>query len=290
MAGLPTPGAAIRLAAQPSLATLDVFEDEKVSSDRKPVSKIVEAGLRRIEELPHVAAVRGEGMVWGIELADFGGRSANDVAVECVRDCYLGDADGNAIHLLGPLAGKVIRISPPLTMTPNEAPSSGWTCCIASSDRPATNWPMAEAPQLAKTQFATPWIRKHSMSLVVVGSLAIDQVVTPKGEKECLGGSASYFAYVASFFGPVRLVGVVGEDFPKPYMKLFEDRKSIDTSGIQHQPGKTFRWKGKYSEDMNSRETLEVHLNVFGEFDPVCRSTSATASSSSSATRARSCR
>ena len=107
------------------------------------------------------------------------------------------------------------------------------------------------------------------MSLVVVGSLAIDQVVTPKGEKECLGGSASYFAYVASFFGPVRLVGVVGEDFPKPYMKLFEDRKVIDTSGIQHQPGKTFRWKGKYSEDMNSRETLEVHLNVFGEFDPV---------------------
>jgi sugar/nucleoside kinase (ribokinase family) len=107
------------------------------------------------------------------------------------------------------------------------------------------------------------------MSLVVVGSLAIDQVVTPKGEKECLGGSASYFAYVASFFGPVRLVGVVGEDFPKPYMKLFEDRKTIDTSGIQHQPGKTFRWKGKYSEDMNSRETLEVHLNVFGEFDPV---------------------
>lgn len=107
------------------------------------------------------------------------------------------------------------------------------------------------------------------MSLVVVGSLAIDQVVTPKGERECLGGSASYFAYVASFFGPVRLVGVVGEDFPKEYLKLFESRPGLDVSGIHHAPGKTFRWKGKYSEDMNSRETLEVHLNVFGEFDPV---------------------
>jgi sugar/nucleoside kinase (ribokinase family) len=108
------------------------------------------------------------------------------------------------------------------------------------------------------------------MSLVVVGSLAIDSVITPKGEAmDCLGGSASFFSYCASFFGPVRLVGVVGEDFPREYLKLFEGRGNIDTSGIQHAPGKTFRWKGKYSEDMNSRETLEVHLNVFGEFDPV---------------------
>jgi len=106
------------------------------------------------------------------------------------------------------------------------------------------------------------------MSLVVVGSLAIDQVVTPRGERECLGGSASYFAYVASYFGPVRLVGVVGEDFPKDYLDILESRSNIDVSGIHHAPGKTFRWKGKYSEDMNSRETLEVHLNVFGEFRP----------------------
>jgi sugar/nucleoside kinase (ribokinase family) len=106
------------------------------------------------------------------------------------------------------------------------------------------------------------------MSLVVVGSLAIDEVITPKGQRECLGGSASYFAYVASFFGPVRLVGVVGEDFPREYLDLFESRRNIDLSGIHHAPGKTFRWKGKYSDDMNSRETLEVHLNVFGEFRP----------------------
>jgi sugar/nucleoside kinase (ribokinase family) len=108
------------------------------------------------------------------------------------------------------------------------------------------------------------------MSLLVVGSLAIDSVITPTGEAaDCLGGSASYFSYVASFFGPVRLVGVVGQDFPLEYSELLERRGNIDTSGIHHAPGKTFRWKGRYSADMNSRETLEVHLNVFGEFDPV---------------------
>ena len=108
------------------------------------------------------------------------------------------------------------------------------------------------------------------MSLLVVGALAYDTVETPAGRvEEVLGGAATYFAVGASFFGPVRLVGVVGEDFPKEYLKLFESRPGLDVSGIQHAPGKTFRWKGKYSEDMNSRETLEVQLNVFGEFEPV---------------------
>jgi 4-aminobutyrate aminotransferase-like enzyme len=104
-----------------ALATLDVFEEEKVVERSQTVSRIVEDGLRQLKRLPHVEVVRGEGMVWGVELADFAGRPASDVAVECVRDCYLGDSDGNAIHLLGPLAGKVIRISPPLTMTTDEA-------------------------------------------------------------------------------------------------------------------------------------------------------------------------
>lgn len=104
-----------------ALATLDIFESENVVEKSRVVSQIIEAGLRRLRELPHVAAVRGEGMVWGVELGDFNGHPANAVAIECVRDCYVGDADGNAIHLLGPLAGKVIRISPPLTMTTDEA-------------------------------------------------------------------------------------------------------------------------------------------------------------------------
>ena len=107
------------------------------------------------------------------------------------------------------------------------------------------------------------------MPLCVVGSLAIDHLITPRGEyPNCLGGSAAYFAYVASFFAPVRLVGVVGEDFPEAHMDLFRSRKVIDVSGVQRKPGKTFYWKGKYSDDMNSRETLDVQLNVFGEFQP----------------------
>jgi 4-aminobutyrate aminotransferase-like enzyme len=103
-----------------ALATLDVFEQENVVEHARNVSRIVEGGLRRLRELPHVAAVRGEGMVWGIELAEFEKHTANAVAVACVRECYLGD-EGHAIHLLGPLSGKVIRIAPPLTMTLDEA-------------------------------------------------------------------------------------------------------------------------------------------------------------------------
>lgn len=107
------------------------------------------------------------------------------------------------------------------------------------------------------------------MSLLVVGSVAIDTVETPQGDvSEALGGSAAYFAYAASFFGPVRLVGVVGEDFPDQFHAVLTERPTIDTAGLVRQPGKTFRWRGRYSQDMNSRETLEVHLNVFGNFDP----------------------
>jgi 4-aminobutyrate aminotransferase-like enzyme len=104
-----------------ALATLDVFENENVVEHARNVSRIVEGGLRRLRELPHVMAVRGEGMVWGVEAEEYAGRTANEVAVECVLDCYRGDENGDAIHLLGPLAGNVIRISPPLTMTVDEA-------------------------------------------------------------------------------------------------------------------------------------------------------------------------
>src|SRR5262245_16297637 len=107
------------------------------------------------------------------------------------------------------------------------------------------------------------------MSLLVVGSVAIDSVQTPTEIRErILGGSASYFSYSASFFGPVRLVGVVGEDFPPQHVELLKSR-NIDTSGLHVIPGgKTFFWKGKYQPNMNDRETLEVHLNVFGDFKP----------------------
>ena len=108
-----------------------------------------------------------------------------------------------------------------------------------------------------------------NMSLLVVGSIAIDSVETPSGKAdEALGGSAAYFSYAASYFCPVRLVGVIGEDFPDDYLSLLKNRENIDTSGVQVQAGKTFRWRGKYEGDMNVAETLEVQLNVFGSFDP----------------------
>jgi sugar/nucleoside kinase (ribokinase family) len=109
----------------------------------------------------------------------------------------------------------------------------------------------------------------RGVSLLVVGSIAFDSIETPHGSvDDALGGSASFFSYAASFFTTPRLVGVVGEDFPEENRRLFESRR-IDTSGLVSQPGKTFRWKGRYHEDMNTRDTLEVHLNVFGTFDPV---------------------
>jgi len=106
------------------------------------------------------------------------------------------------------------------------------------------------------------------LSLLVVGSIALDSVETPHGEaSETLGGSAVYFAYAASFFGPVRLVGVVGEDFPQEHLDLLA-RRPIDLAGLQRVPGRTFRWHGRYVGDMSAAETVDVQLNVFGEFEP----------------------
>jgi sugar/nucleoside kinase (ribokinase family) len=105
-------------------------------------------------------------------------------------------------------------------------------------------------------------------SLLVVGSIAFDSIETPNGSvDDALGGSATYFAYAASFFTKPRLVGAVGADFPKEHEQLLAER-GVDTSGLVELPGKTFRWKGRYHQDMNTRDTLEVHLNVLGEFNP----------------------
>ena len=108
------------------------------------------------------------------------------------------------------------------------------------------------------------------MPLLVVGTVALDSVETPTETREyVLGGSASFFSYAASYFGGVNLVGVVGDDFPPEHVELLKSR-GINTSGLQIIPGKkTFYWRGKYMPNMNDRETLEVNLNVFGEFDPV---------------------
>jgi sugar/nucleoside kinase (ribokinase family) len=107
------------------------------------------------------------------------------------------------------------------------------------------------------------------MPLLVVGSVALDSVQTPTEYRErVLGGSAVYFSYAASYFAPVRVVGVVGEDWPAEHTQLLQQR-NIDTAGLHVVVGgKTFFWKGKYLPNMNDRETLEVQLNVFGDFLP----------------------
>jgi cytidine kinase len=107
------------------------------------------------------------------------------------------------------------------------------------------------------------------MSLLVTGSIGIDTVETPFGKHDdVIGGSAIYFAYAASFFAPVRLVGVVGEDAPKKIFDVF-DRRDVDTGGLEVRKGsKTFRWHGSYVKDMNEAITVEVDLNVLAERAP----------------------
>jgi sugar/nucleoside kinase (ribokinase family) len=105
--------------------------------------------------------------------------------------------------------------------------------------------------------------------VLVVGSIGIDTVETPGGRADdVLGGSVVYFAAAASIFAPVRLVSVVGEDFPEEAREKLASR-DIDLAGLEVVPGgRTFRWHGKYSDDMNDRETVSVDLNVLGEFKP----------------------
>jgi cytidine kinase len=108
------------------------------------------------------------------------------------------------------------------------------------------------------------------MPLLVVGSVALDSVETPSQKRDnILGGSAVYFSFAASYFTPVRLVGVVGEDWPAEHTRLLQARQ-IDTAGLTVVPGaKTFRWRGKYMENLNERETLDVQLNVMHDYSPV---------------------
>jgi sugar/nucleoside kinase (ribokinase family) len=106
------------------------------------------------------------------------------------------------------------------------------------------------------------------MSLLVVGSVAFDAVETPFGKVDrMLGGAATYFAVAASYFTHVNLVGIVGEDFTEKDAAIFRGRR-VDTTGLEHAPGKTFFWAGKYSENMNERTTLATELNVFADFNP----------------------
>lgn len=106
------------------------------------------------------------------------------------------------------------------------------------------------------------------MNILVVGSIALDDIETPFGKMEnALGGSATHFSCSASFFTKVNLVGVVGEDFPSEHIDFLKSRE-IDTKGLQVDGGRTFKWKGYYEYDLNQAHTLETQLNVFEKFNP----------------------
>ena len=108
------------------------------------------------------------------------------------------------------------------------------------------------------------------MSVTVVGSVALDTVETPWGRnEEGLGGAATFFSLAAANYTTVHLVGVIGADFPKQHIELLE-RKKINLDGLERADGKTFRWAGRYHDDVNLRDTLDTQLNVFEQFHPNC--------------------
>ena len=107
-----------------------------------------------------------------------------------------------------------------------------------------------------------------SQNILIVGSVAFDDVETPAGHRpRSLGGSAQYFSIAASHFCPIRLVAVVGEDFPQEQLALLEMR-GIDLEGLEQSPGQTFYWRGRYGADWGDAETLDTQLNVFEHFQP----------------------
>ncbi len=106
------------------------------------------------------------------------------------------------------------------------------------------------------------------MSILVVGSVALDSLETPFGSAtDAVGGSAVHFSAAASLFAPVQVVGVIGDDYPSEQLAFLEDRE-VDLSGIETVPGESFRWAGRYTHDLSSPETLETRLGVFAEFHP----------------------
>jgi hypothetical protein len=106
------------------------------------------------------------------------------------------------------------------------------------------------------------------VTVLVVGSVALDSVETPFGRADdVLGGSATFFSASASHFTPVQLVGVVGDDYPLNQLDPLSQR-GVDLSGLERATGSSFRWRGRYRHDLNAAETLETHLGVFSRFSP----------------------
>ncbi|OQB85122.1 MAG: aminoimidazole riboside kinase [Planctomycetes bacterium ADurb.Bin126] len=121
-----------------------------------------------------------------------------------------------------------------------------------------------------RTAVGSARLERTTMSLLVTGSIGIDTVETPTGKvADVLGGSSVYFSYAASFFAPVRFVGVIGEDAPADFLQPLRDNARVDMAGLEVRKGsRTFRWHGRYHVDVNERDTVNVELNVLGEKGP----------------------
>ena len=120
----------------------------------------------------------------------------------------------------------------------------------------------------AKSEVHNSKLRNSPAPLLVVGAVAFDSVRTPYGVADSiLGGAATYLAVTASWFAPVRIVAVIGDDLEEEHLLVFRNR-GIDITGVVRARGKTFRWSGEYSGDMNEARTLETQLNVFEQFSP----------------------
>lgn len=120
-----------------------------------------------------------------------------------------------------------------------------------------------------KTRLTSKLMKSLPVSILAVGSLAFDTIETPSGKAEgALGGSVNYFSVAASFFAPVKIIGVVGDDFPVKHLDWLAGRR-IDVSGVKTVPGKTFHWVGSYNHNLNEAKTLSTFLNVFEHFDPI---------------------
>jgi sugar/nucleoside kinase (ribokinase family) len=127
---------------------------------------------------------------------------------------------------------------------------------------------VSRRPRRASARAARRVESPTAAEIVVVGSVALDSIRTPFGVvEEALGGSASYFSFSAIHFAPVRIVAVVGEDFPVVHRQLFESR-GVDLTGLETAPGQTFRWRGEYTAELGHAITLETQLNVFSTFHP----------------------
>ena len=212
---------------------------EAVTGDARPRRAARAAGHRAAEEAGRLS--RGRGAAPPASGSRTGSPSTRTISPRAVHGWY------HHTRVVGAPGAR-----------PPSAPGCCWRARRASC-----------SPTASRCSASPPRIGCDLMSLLVVGSIALDSVFTPFGETaDALGGSAVYFSVAGSLLHPVQVVGVVGSDYPRCRAGARSAPRGIDWSGVERAEGESFRWKGKYSYDLQSRETLETRLGVFADFQP----------------------